>query len=162
MRGNKLAGSVMGVTVDGIFINCETDGSMQFEAEMLPTSSVLSGRWRSFRPGKKSWTITVNGHLLKREAGQDFKTLYDAFFDDREVIVQFRTRPSVDQFLIFEGKAFISMGNASAPNKGSSTWSMTFQGTGILNKNWEEFWAIINSMPASSDQPTYIDTTDWS
>lgn len=151
----------MGVTVGGSFISCEIDSSMQFQGEMMPASSVESGMWGEFIHGKKGWTITVNGHLLKREAAQDFKTLFSAFYDNTEVTIQFRTRPFVDQYLIFEGKALVNMGNANAPNKGVANWSITFQGNGILNMDWEEFWTIINAMPAGADQPTYVDTTDW-
>lgn len=161
MRDSKLYGRLMGTSVDGTFISCEIDSALQFQGENLPASSIESGMWSEFIYGKKSWTITVNGHLLKREAGQDFKKLYAAFFNNQVVKVQFRTRPFVDQYLIFEGNALISMGGANAPNRSVANWNITFQGSGILNMEWEEFWKIINSMPPAADQPTYIDTTDW-
>lgn len=161
MNNGVIQGRFMGVSVNGVFISCETESSMQFEREMLPASSVSSGDAKEFIQGKYSWSVTVSGNLLKREAGADFKTIYETFLRKEMVMIQFRTRPVVDQFLIFEGNAFVQLGNVTAPNRGRSNWSVTFQGNGILGMTWEEFWTIINAMPAPSDQPTYIDTTQW-
>lgn len=163
MRGmyNRIRGKLMGLTVGGKFIACETDSTMAFERDMLPASAITEGTWSRYLPGKKRWSMTVDGYLLRRSAGADFKTLYMSFFNDEEVTIKWRTREGVDQFLIFEGNAFVLNGTASAPSRGYANWNITFQGNGILNMDWEEFFTIINALPANSDQPTYFDTTQW-
>lgn len=100
--------------------------------------------------------------LLKSRAPQDFKTLFEAYLNDTLLNVSFRTRLSVDQFLIFEGKGYLKSGDASAPRSGLATGNMVIIGSGILNMDWEEFWLIINAQPANADKPTIVDTTEWS
>lgn len=158
----KLYGKMMGVTVDGDFISCELESTLYFDKDMVPVSSVKSGKWGEVVPGKRSWSITVNMALLKSKAPQDFKTLYDAYFDDTLLQVSFRTRLSVDQYLIFEGQGYLKSGDASAPRSGLATGNMVIVGSGILNKSWEEFWMIINAQPANADKPVIVDTTEWS
>lgn len=158
----KLYGKMMGVTVNGDFISCEMDSTLNFDKEMVSVSSVQSGRWADFIPGKRNWQITVNMALLKSKAPQDFKTLYDAYFEDTLLQVSFRTRLSVDQFVIFEGQGYLKSGDASAPRSGLATGNMVIIGSGILNKSWEEFWLIINAQPAKDDKPVIVDTTEWS
>lgn len=151
----------MGITVDGIFISCEMDSELQFDKDLIPASSVSSGKHTEYVPGKRNWSMSVNMTLLKRKVGADFKTLFQAYYEDKKVRVQFRTRPVVDQFLIFEGDAWVKSGGASAPRKGYSTGNMVLIGNGILNMNWEEFWLIINAMPADAEKPYTVDTRNW-
>lgn len=157
----KIRGKLMGIAIGDKMIACETDSSMTFERDMLPVASVEDGRWSQSLPGKRRWTMTVDGHLLKRDVGADFKTLFRAFVNDEEIRVSWRTRQGVDQFLMFEGKAFIVSGMGSAPNKGYATWNIVFQGNGALNMDWEEFFTILNAMPATADQPNIVDTREW-
>lgn len=152
---------MIGVTVRGTFIACEIESELQFDKEMIPVSSTASGKWTEYIPGKRTWQMTVNMGLLKRAAGEDFKTLYMAYFDDVPITVQFRTRPTQDQQLIFEGEGYVKSGTSSAPRQGLATANMVIQGSGVLNMEWEEFWQIINAMPAEADKPLIVDTTDW-
>ena len=151
----------MGVAVGDTFISCETEAVLNFERDLPLVASVVSGRDEEYIHGKRRWSISVNGLLLKREAGADFKTLYDAYYDDLELNIQFRTREGIDQFLIFTGTALIKSGSITAPKSGFTNWTIVFQGSGPLGKDWEEFWTIINAMPALSDQPNIVDTRQW-
>ncbi|WP_293933143.1 phage tail tube protein [Sphingobacterium sp. UBA6645] len=161
MNNSKILGKMMGVAVGDNFISCETECTLNFEGETLPKESVESGKWAEFLYGKKTWSISVSGLLLKREVGADFKTLFTAFINDEILTVYFRTRIGVDQFLVWSGKAIIKSGIANAPRQGFANWSIVFQGTGPLDFNWEEYFAIINAMPAAADQPNIVDTREW-
>jgi Phage major tail protein 2. len=158
----KLYGKMMGVTVESKFISCELDSTLNFDKDMVPVSSVQSGKWAEFIPGKRNWQMSINMALLKSKAPQDFKTLYQAWFEDTKITVAFRTRLNVDQFLIFEGEGYVKSGDASAPRSGLATGNMVIIGSGILNMSWEEFWLIINAQPANADKPNIVDTTEWS
>lgn len=153
----RVKGSAMGITADGTFISCETNAEMYFETEMIPASSVTSGYFREKVMGKQDWRMIVDGNLLRRAMGADFKTLFMAWKNRQPLQIQFRTRPWVDQYLIFEGEAWVQQGSLLAPNRGLSTWNIVFEGNGVLNMNWEEFWLIINAMPPTADWPTIVE-----
>ena len=161
MNSNKIPGKLMGVAVGGTFISCETESTLNFDKDLLPASSVTSGEYAEFIQGKKNWNVSVNGILLKREAGADFKTLFMAWHLNTVLTVYFRTRLGVDQFLIWKGQAIVKSGMANAPKRGFANWNIVFQGNGVLEMDWEEFWTIINAMPAPSDQPNIVDTRQW-
>lgn len=162
MNSAKIPGRLMGISVGDNFIACETECTFSFDGEMLPKDSVISGKWMEYIPGKRNWTMNVNGNLLKREVDSDFKTLYRSFVDGDILSLKFRTRAGVDQFMIWSGQAMVMNGGANAPRNGMTNWNITFRGTGPLNFDWEEFWTIINAMPADEDQPNIVDTRDWS
>ena len=158
-----IRGALMGVSVDGNFISCETNAEMHFDTEMIPASSVSSGYFREKVPGKQDWRMMVDGYLLKRAMASDFKTLFTSWRNRQPLQLQFRTRPWVDQYLIFEGEAWVQQGSLLAPNRGLSNWTIVFEGNGVLNMDWEEFWVIINAMPPTMDWPTIVeqDPDNW-
>jgi predicted secreted protein len=158
-----IRGALMGLSADGNFISCETNAEMHFDTEMIPASSVSSGYFREKVPGKQDWRMQVDGYLLKRAMASDFKTLFTSWRNRQPVQLQFRTRPWVDQYLIFEGEAWVQQGSLLAPNRGLSNWTIVFDGNGVLNMDWEEFWMIINAMPPTADWPTVVeqDPDNW-
>lgn len=159
----KLKGSMMGIAVGGTFISCEINAEMYFEKELIPSSATGSGKFAESTPGKRRWRMSVDGNLLRRAMGADFKTLYRSWFNDELVQVEFRTRPFVDQYLIFRGNAWVQSGSALAPSTGLANWNIQLEGDGILNMDWEEFWAIINAMPPTANWPTIVeqDPNKW-
>lgn len=158
---SKIPGKLMGIAVGYNFIACETECSLAFDSDMLAKDSTISGKWSEYIMGKRRWTMSVNGMLLKREAGADFKTLYRAFVNGDLLTIVLRTRDGVDQYLIWQGQAFVNSGSLTASNRGTAAWTITFQGNGPLNFDWEEFFTIINAMPAPVDQPNTVDTREW-
>lgn len=156
-----IAGKMMGITVGGIFISCETSCDFNCEVEMLPASAVTSGRWKEFIAGIRSWTMSVNMNLLLASAGADAKTLLNSVLTGEILALQFRTRSSISPYLIISGNAFVQTQSISAAFAGKATSIVTFQGTGPFTTDFEEFWLIINSMPAPSDKPFVVDTTNW-
>lgn len=161
MNNGKIAGKLMGIQIADNFISCETESTLNFERDMLPKDSVISGRWMEYITGKGNWQMTVNGLLLKREVGADFKTLYRSFINGDLLNIYFRTRIGVDQFMIWQGNAYVMNGGANAPINGMANWNITFRGVGPLSFDWEEYWTIIDSMPADELQPNIVDTRDW-
>lgn len=160
---DTIRGALMGLSADGNFISCETNAEMHFDTEMIPASSVSSGYFREKVPGKQDWRMQVDGNLLKRAMASDFKTLFTSWRNRQPVQLQFRTRPWVDQYLIFEGEAWVQQGSLLAPIRGLSNWTIVFDGNGVLNMDWEEFWNIINAMPPTADWPTVVeqDPNNW-
>lgn len=153
-----IAGRLIGLQVNGIFISCEISCTFNFQAEMLPASAIDSAGWKEFIAGIRSWSMTVDGQLLAEAVGADFKTIFNTFFSRLPVLLIWGTRPSAVTQLSISGSALLASGSTTAPNKGSSTWNVVFQGTGALTTSFEDFSLIIDAMPAVADYPVIVDT----
>lgn len=155
-----IKGSLIGLEINGSFVSCETSCDFNFDIEMLPSSAVDSGRWKEFIAGIRSWSMSVNGNLLLATVGADVKTVLNAVMTGEEVNLRFRTRSIVSPYLIISGKALPMSGNITASSTGKANWTIQFQGTGPFECDFEEFWLIINAMPADADKPYIVDTTN--
>lgn len=154
-------GKLLGVQVGNSFISCETSCDFNCTVDMLPASAITSGRWKEFIPGMRGWTVTVNANLLLAKQDSDVKVVLQAIESGAKMGISFSTRGGVSPHLIISGFAYPQTVGISAPNTGLATSTITFQGTGPTTLDFEEFWLIINAMPAPSDKPVYIDTTNW-
>ena len=162
MRARQsIKGDLMGVSVDGNFIACEIDAEMMLDKQLIPVLSRDDGRYNEYVPGKRDWQVTVNMGLLLDEAAQDAKSLYKAWDEDLDIIVQFRTRLAAHRFLIFEGKGLVRSLGMQVPRGSRSTATAIIQGNGALNMDWEEFMFIINAQPFDADKPYIVDTSKW-
>lgn len=147
----------MGVQIGGLFISCEVNCQFNFNVNMLAASAIDSEGWSEFIAGLRSWTVTVDGQLLADAVGADFKTILNAVFLRQTLLITVGTRQSATTQMSITGNALPSSGSFTGPNKGVSTWTVTFQGTGAPVASFEDFGIIIDSMPASEDYPIIYD-----
>lgn len=154
-------GKLLGVQVGNSFVSCETSCDFNCTVDMLPASAVTSGRWKEFIPGMRGWTVTVNANLLLATQAADVKTVMSAIETGELMGISFATRTGISPHMIISGFAYPQTVSISAPVTGLATSTITFQGNGPTTLDFEEFWLIINAMPANSDKPIYIDTTNW-
>lgn len=152
-----IAGRLIGIAANGTFFACETASEFNCSADMLPATSPLSGRWKEFLPGNRSWTMTVNQRLLS-DSVQDAKSMLHVLFSGLPVYLQFRTRTGINPEMIIYGNAYPQAINFSAPAQGMAHTQITFQGSGPVNTNFEDFDLIIDQMPPEADWPLIIDT----
>lgn len=154
-------GALIGLRVNGDFISCETSCSFNFDVDMMPASSVVSGRWAENIPGVRSWTMTVDMNLLLVSVGADIKTVLNAVLTGESVELEFRTRLGISPEVIISGMAYPRTGGITAPSRGKATANVEFVGNGSFNVSIEEFWLIINNMPIDNDYQTTVEM-DWS
>lgn len=152
-----IAGRLLGLQVNGVFISCEVACTFNFQADMLPASAVDSAGWKEFIMGIRSWTMSVDGQLLAEATGADFKTILNSFFTRIPILLTWGTRPSALTQMSISGNALVASGAATGPSKGPATWNVSFQGSGALTTSFEDFSLIIDAMPSSADYPTIVD-----
>lgn len=156
-----IRGALIGLKINDSFVSCETSCEFSFDVNMLAASPPDSGRWASFIPGLRSWKMTVNMNLLLASVGADIKTVLQAVITGEAVQLQFRTNVSISPHMIISGTAYPQTGGITAPGKGNATANVTFTGSGPFTTDFEQFYLIIDAMPAPSDKPYIIDTTQW-
>ena len=152
-----IAGRLLGLKVNGVFISCEVSSEFNCNVDMLPASAIDSEGWKEFIQGIRSWTVNVSGQLLVEAVGADFKTLMNAVYTRLPVFVIWGTRPSATSQMSISGDAFPMNLNATGASKGPASWNVSFQGTGRPVSSFEDFALIIDSMPPSADYPTIVD-----
>lgn len=153
-----IAGSLIGLIVNGAFVSCETQCQINFNQAMLPSSAVDSGGWAEFIAGLRSWTISVNGNLLLESVGSDIKALIQTgYINQLPMFAQFSTRPSSDIQLVFSGAVLFNMGSITAASTGVANWTCLLQGVGALTTTYNDFPLLINSMPSEADYPIIVD-----
>lgn len=154
-------GKLLGVQIGNSFVSCETSCDFNCTVDMLPASAVTSGRWKEFIPGMRGWTVTVSANLLLAKQNADVKMVLQAIESGAKMGISFSTRGGVAPHLIISGFAYPQTAAISAPVSGLATSTITFQGTGPTTLDFEEFWLIINAMPATADKPYIVNTTNW-
>ena len=153
-----IAGSFIGLMVNGAFVSCETACQINFNQVMIPSSAIDSGGWAEFVAGLRSWTIAVNGNLLLEAVGSDIKAMIQTgYINQYPMFAKFSTYPSEDIQLSFSGAVLFSQASISAASTGAANWSCTLNGTGLLKADYQDFPLLIDAMPSEADYPIIVD-----
>lgn len=142
---SKVPGSVIGVTIGGVWLKCQTDATLTLTVNVTEEDpckpdegDAPSGDipWVERTPESRDWEISFNNNLMKNSleaANPDMgKLIVDG---DVEVQVQFLTRPGQtksDYDLVYSGTGIITGFTFNAPVTGASTTESTITGNGPL------------------------------
>lgn len=153
-----IRGALMGLTIGGKFIDCETSCDFNFDIEMVPAASPNSARWADPIPGVRSWTMSVNANLLLAASTTNAATVFNGIMTGEKFEIEFRTKPEVSPYFIIKGSAYVQSGSMTAGATGLANWNVTFQGAGPFTTDYEEFWIFIQQGPPDSQHDTvFID-----
>lgn len=160
MANNVIKGNRINLYFNGLVISCQTSCELSFDAEMIGASAVSSGRWKEFVAGIRSFSFNVNAKVLKNNtSGADIRNVLAAYLSGNRVLIEMKSTTGELNELTFSGYCLLQNGGIQAPSVGSSTWNGTFQGTGALTTNIEDFGLIIDAMPIEAEWPIIYDTT---
>lgn len=153
-----IAGSLIGLMINGAFVSCETSCQINFNQVMIPSSAIDSGGWAEFVAGLRSWTISVNGNLLLESVPTDIKGLITSgFINQLPLFAEFKTQPSSDIQISFSGAILFNQASISAASTGVANWTATMQGTGQLSTSYNDLPLLIDAMPSEADYPIIVD-----
>lgn len=160
MASNVIKGNRINLSFNGLNISCQTSCELSFDAEMIGASSVSSGRWKEVVQGIRSWTFNVNAKVLKaNNTGADIRNVLAAYLSGQRVFMEMKSNTGELIELTFSGYVLVQNGGIQAGSTGSANWNGTFQGTGELTTNIEDFGLIIDTMPIEAAWPIIYETT---
>jgi len=130
----RMPGNLVGLQIDGSFIDCETSCDVSFETDLMPASPRDSGGWKEYISGVKSWSITLNAGMLMRMAGTGLNTILNAFLSGQPMAVKVTTKKQdlYPNFTIY-GNVLLQNGGINAAVNSLASWNATFQGDGAMN-----------------------------
>lgn len=125
-------GRIIGISIDGEFVPCETGCSISIDGEMIPTSSHENGNWRQSIAGYRSWKVSVNGNLEINSSPAGTMELIKAIKNGSVLELIMTMRVSNAQVFVAQGRARATNITIDAPSSGAATWSGSFDGQGEL------------------------------
>jgi len=157
---DRVEGKLLNVSIGGAPLRCEISSDFSYSIEMLPATNPNQGRWKDFIAGVQSWSVSVNGHLLLMSLGADFKTLVKSAKEGKKLFLRFGTLPEVTPKYAIEGWVLPNNLTLSAPSTELSSWSVTFQGCGEFETDWDEFGMILDNNPSNAAWPLIYDANE--
>lgn len=143
---------------DGDFINCELASTLTITRDMINKSGSHGGAARHYRYGYYTWQAEVEMRSFLSMLKGSMNNLVVSQLAGTELEVFITNRISNTQEMLMWGTVLIPNINVSFPNSGYSTTTVTLQGTGELNCDFDNFLDIINAMPYTEIKPLVIDT----
>lgn len=153
-----LKGVLYGVKVNEDFMECEIDCELTITADMVNKSGSHSGRYRHYRYGYISWSITCNARAVLGILNSSSNSLIESQLEQRELEVYISARQSNTNVFDIGGTVLIPNQVLSFPNTGFASHNVTFQGSGPLNMTAEELSIIIDTNPIETAWPDIYDS----
>ena len=137
--------------------------SLSVETEALPANSRENGKWNDYIEGYKGWTMSVDGRLLVSTLASSGNRVLQKIIDGGKFKVAFASGVGVSPEIVIEGFAIATGFDMTAAASDDVSYTVNFTGCGAFTTYYvDEFWTLINAMPADADKPNIVDTTDWS
>lgn len=148
-----LRGEVYGVRINGDFIPCEIDCEITITSELVGKSGSQHGKYRRYRYGYISWSISCNARAVVGLLNSSSQNLISSQLDQIELEVYISARQSNIRTFDIGGMVLIETQQLTFPNTGYANHSISMKGNGELNLTAEEIDFIINANPSTEDYP---------
>ncbi len=132
MTTGVINGTDLILYVDGVAIGGSQSHDLTLDRDLPDASTKDSAGWAENIGGQKSWSIDCSG-LVMFDAAFGFEELFDLFESGELVTLVFGTQISGD--VQFDGGARLSSLSESAGNEDSTSFSVSFTGSGPITKS---------------------------
>lgn len=142
-------GTDLGLYINGLPHAFATSHSINIECEVRDVSSKKSGKWKAFKAGVLSWSVSGSGltvYDIDKNTKASSASILAAMIAQQEVTIKHTTAELGNRS--FSGQVIIKSFTAEAPDDANSTYSFTMQGTGELEILESVFYA--NSLFANT------------
>ena len=139
MANGQLNGTDLGVYIGGTLVAYSTSATINVNHSPRSTSNKEDGGWESAMEGYRNWDVSCDalyawldpdGNPITNDTLSDMFTAYIHTRTKFELTFGVTTTTSGDTKYV--GDAWMTSASLSAPNEDTSTFSVSFQGTGSL------------------------------
>lgn len=156
----QIKGSQIRLSVDGDYLNCETECVLNVVKETVGKSSSANGKWRYSREGYISWSMEASQHAVLSSFNGSFNSILSRMVMGGEITCSMTAIIDGGTIIDIQGQAIPTNFTLTA-GTGLASNNVIFQGTGELFTEFDVFWQIINAQPIEADKDITLDTTQW-
>jgi predicted secreted protein len=133
MTAGIVKGNNLGIFVGDDFIGCTTEANISISREVIEATCKDNDGARQVLGGSLSWTMNASG-LFKFDAGYGITDLVDAILADTTLTLKFGLDEEEVGDFYLSGSAKVTNVEAAGSVNDAATWSVTFEGSGLLTK----------------------------
>jgi predicted secreted protein len=123
-------GTDLGVYLGGTLVALATQCTLSMSRDMRDTSNKDSAGWKKVLPGQRNWSVSTEG-LYNPSTANSYITLWAAWKDGTALTLLFKNST---QDYYWGGTVYITSLSQNAPLEGNVTWTVNFQGDGVLTE----------------------------
>lgn len=128
-----ISGTELGLYINGLPHAFATSHSINIECDIKEVSSKKSGKWKAYKAGVLSWSISGSGltvYDVDKTTKASSASILAAMISQQEIAIKHTTAELGNRS--FNGQVIVKSFTAEAPDDANSTYSFTLQGTGEL------------------------------
>tara|TARA_R100000742_G_C4187000_1_gene20288 strand:+ start:12 stop:419 length:408 start_codon:yes stop_codon:yes gene_type:complete len=126
-------GTSLLVYVDGTALMHSTSGTLTLNMDTRDATTKESGGWKDVLEAGRNWSIEAEGMYALDSSNKDWQDLFSAMNTRSTVALQFKTSDAADKY--YSGSAYVTSISQEAPTEDSTSYSVSFEGTGTLAEN---------------------------
>ena len=136
----SINGTNLGVYIGGTLIGFATSATINVNQSLRSTSSKASGGWEENMEGIRNFDVSTDALYLYTNADgsavSEFTAdeLYNHIHNRTSFTLKFGSGTAATGDINYEGTAFVTSISISAPMEDTSTYSVSFQGSGALTQ----------------------------
>jgi len=141
MANGQLNGTELGVYIGGTLVAYSTSATLNINHSPRSTSNKEDGGWETAMEGYRTWDVSCDalyawldptGSAISNETLSEIFTGY--IHTRASFSLTFGTTGSTSGDTKYVGDAWLTSASLSAPNEDTATFSVSFQGSGILTQ----------------------------
>ena len=141
MANGQINGTELGCYIDGTLVAYSTSATLNVNHTPRSTSNKEDGGWETAMEGYRSWDVSCDalyawldpaGSAISNET---LSEIFTAYITTRaSFTLTFGVTSSTTGDTKYTGTAWLTSASLSAPNEDTSTFSVSFQGSGELTQ----------------------------
>tara|TARA_R110002012_G_C11262936_1_gene568317 strand:+ start:73 stop:507 length:435 start_codon:yes stop_codon:yes gene_type:complete len=141
MANGQLNGTELGVYIGGTLVAYSTSATLNINHSPRSTSNKEDGGWETAMEGYRTWDVSCDalyawldptGSAISNETLSEIFTGY--IHTRASFSLTFGTTGSTSGDTKYVGDAWLTSASLSAPNEDTATFSVSFQGSGVLTQ----------------------------
>ena len=139
MANGQLNGTDLGVYIGGTLVAYSTSATINVNHSPRSTSNKEDGGWESAMEGYRNWDVSCDAMYAWLDpagsaiSNETLSEIFTGYITTRaSFTLTFGVTSSTTGDTKYTGTAWLTSASLSAPNEDTSTFSVSFQGTGSL------------------------------
>lgn len=129
-------GKLVGMKIDGSYVDCEISCSLRVSNEQLDASGATNGNWKHYIEGYKSWSASVNAKAIRNASPAGFSKIFKKnLLSNQTFVLVIGLKDDVNEDMFFiQGNAKLQEMDFTANIEDKADMMINFIGTGAFTE----------------------------